>query len=195
VNPYGIDPRAVESRYDHDNYFLFVGRLSEEKGIETIVRAAKLIPDVPFKIVGRGPEMERLHRLADGVENVEFVGFRMGDELIELYRGARAVLLPSRVEENFPLSTLEAMAAGKPVIASDVGGVSEIVEDRVNGLLVKPIDLHGWVEAIMRLAYDEEFRFTLARSARDTIEKRFHINDHHRRLLAIYEEVTSTHIS
>lgn len=195
VNPYGIDPQSIESRYDHDGYFLFVGRLSEEKGIETIVRAAKLIPDVPFKIVGRGPEMERLHRLADGVENVEFVGFRMGDELVQLYRGARAVLLPSRVQENFPLALLEAMAAGKPVIASDVGGVSEIVEDRVNGLLVKPIDLQGWVEAIMRLAYDEDLRLVMARAARDTIEKRFHIDDHYRRLMTIYEEVTPTHIS
>src|SRR3990167_37111 len=78
VNPYGIDYALIEPRYDHDGYFLFVGRLSEEKGIETIVRVARLIPDILFKIVGRGPEMERLHLLADGLKNIEFVGFRMG---------------------------------------------------------------------------------------------------------------------
>jgi glycosyltransferase involved in cell wall biosynthesis len=194
VNHYGIDPHMVESREDHDGYMLFVGRLSDEKGIETIVRAAKLAPDIAFKIVGRGPEMERLHRLAEGAENVEFMGFRMGEELADLYRGAMAVLLPSRVHENFPLTILEAMAAGKPVIASEVGGVPEIVEDRVNGLLVNPVDLHGWVEAIMRLAYDEDVRRFMSAAARNTVEQRFHIDDHERRLMAIYEEATPTHI-
>lgn len=193
VNHYGIDPHVVESRYDHDSYFLFVGRLSEEKGIETIVRAAKLIPDVPFKIVGRGPQMDRLHRLADGLTNVEFLGFRDGAELAELYRGATAVLLPSRVHENFPLAALESMAAGKPVIASHVGGVPEIVEDRVNGLLVAPADLHGWAEAIMRLAYDEELRLGMAHAARSTVEQRFGLDDHYRRLMAMYQEVLPTH--
>lgn len=188
VNHYGIDPQSIESRYDHDGYFLFVGRLSEEKGIETIVRVAKLIPDVSFKIVGRGPEMNRLHRLSEGLSNIEFLGFRMGEELANLYRGAMAVLLPSRVHENFPLAILESMAAGKPVIASHVGGVSEIVDDRVNGLLVNPVDLPGWVEAIMRLAYDEEIRLSMARAARSTIEHRFGLDDHYRRLVAMYQE-------
>ena len=189
VNHYGIDPHTIESRLDHDAYFLFVGRLSEEKGIETVIRVAKMIPDVKFKIVGRGPQMNRLHRLAEGLTNVDFVGFRQGEELAALYQGAMAVLLPSRVHENFPLAVLEAMASGKPVIASHVGGVPEIVEDRVNGLLVAPADLHGWVEAIMRLAYDEEFRLSLARVARSTIEHRFQLDDHYRRLMAIYQEV------
>lgn len=188
VNHYGIDPHSIQSRYDHDGYVLFVGRLSEEKGIETIIRAAKLVPDVMCKIVGRGPEMDRLHRLAEGLSNVEFLGFRMGEELAELYRGAMAVLLPSRVHENFPLAVLEAMAAGKPVIASHVGGVPEIVEDRVNGLLVAPADLHGWVEALMRLCYDEELRLSMAHAARSTVEHRFGLNEHYRRLMALYHE-------
>lgn len=192
VNHYGIDPHSIEPRYDHDNYFLFVGRLSEEKGIETIVRAAKLIPDILFKIVGRGPEMERLHRLADELANVEFLGFRTGGELANLYRGAMAALLPSRVHENFPLTILESMTAGKPVIASHVGGVSEIVDDRVNGLLVNPVDLNGWVEAITRLAYDEELRLSMARAARLTIERRFELGNHYSRLMAIYQEALST---
>lgn len=193
VNHYGIDPKSIQSRYDHDGYFLFVGRLSEEKGIETIVRAAKLIPDVTFKIVGRGPQMERLHRLAEGLSNIEFLGFRMGEELANLYRGAMAVLLPSRVHENFPLAILESMAAGKPVIASHVGGVPEIVDDRVNGLLVSPADLNGWVEAIMRLAYDEDLRLSMAHAARSTVEYRFQLDDHYHRLMAMYEEVLRIH--
>jgi glycosyltransferase involved in cell wall biosynthesis len=194
VNHYGIDPSNITSDFRHMGYMLFVGRLSAEKGVETILRAAKSLPDIPFKIVGRGPEMARLHRLADGLPNIEFLGFQMGEELQELYHGASAVLLPSRVHENFPLAVLEAMAAGKPVIASDVGGVPEIVKDRVNGMLVRPTDLHGWVEAIVRLAHDADHQKSLAMAARQTVQEHFRQEDHYRRLHNIYQEATEIQI-
>lgn len=189
TNPYGFDTRTVEPCYESDGYFLYVGRLSEEKGVETIIHAAKLLPGTKFKIVGHGPQINYLHKLAYGMENVEFLGFRVGDELMRLYQRAAAVLLPSRVHENFPLITLEAMAAGKPVIASEVGGVPEVVEDRVTGFLVKPIDIQGWVEAIMRIDLDDALREKMSRASRYVVEKRFSVEDHYRRLLQIYEEV------
>lgn len=189
VNPYGIEADSIEPSYQHEGYFLFVGRLSEEKGIETIVHIAKLLPDISFKIVGRGPHMEYLHRLAIDVPNVEFTGFRSGDELKALYRGACAVLLPSRVHEVFPLVLLEAMATGKPVIASHVGGVGEIVEDGVNGFLLHPTDLHSWTEAVMRLFYDSDLQFIQSRSARSTVEHKFSSKNHFQRLMQIYQEV------
>jgi glycosyltransferase involved in cell wall biosynthesis len=193
VNPYGIDASSTTSRLDHDGYMLFVGRLSDEKGVETIVRAAKLLPDITFKIVGRGPQMDYLHNYAHDLDNVEFLGFRNGNELQGLYKGAQAVLIPSRVHENFPLTILEAMAAGKPVIASNVGGVPELVQDHVNGILVSPTDLPSWVESILRLALDEDMRITMARKARQSIEQDFQLKTHHQRLLAIYQEVTPKH--
>ena len=189
VVPFGINARLLEPRYNRGSYFLFVGRLSEEKGIETIVHAAGLLPDLVFKIVGRGPRMEHLHRLADGLANVEFLGYRDGEELRDLYRGTRAVVLPSRVHENFPLTILEAMAIGKPVIGSNVGGVPEIIQDCINGFLVAPTDLRGWVEAIMRLAYDDELYARLSREARATVEERFAAEDHYQRLMEIYNGV------
>ncbi len=189
VNKYGIDVNQIEPNYTHQNYALFVGRLSEEKGIETIVNAARLLPDIQFKIVGRGDDMERLHRLGDKIPNLEFLGFRVGDELKELYRNATVVLLPSRVNEVFPLILLEAMAAGKPVIASNVGGVPEIVEDRINGMLVHPSDVNAWTEAIMRVFYDNDLQQTLSRNARHTVEKNFKIEDHYKRTMGFFEEV------
>lgn len=176
--PHGIDPSSVDPRYDHDGYFLFAGRLSEEKGIETIIRMAELIPDKQFKIVGVGPAEARLHALSHGIPNIEFLGFRLGEELKDLYRGAIAVLLPSQVEEVFPLSVLEAMASGTPVIASAVGGVPEQIEDRHTGFLVKPLDLHSWVESAMRLAYDDDLHRRIAKEARLSVETRFHSAKH-----------------
>ncbi len=194
VNHYGIDTRLIEPTYRHEGYFLFVGRLSEEKGVDMVIHVAKLLPDIKFKIAGRGPHMEYLHRLAIDAPNVEFLGFRSGDELRDLYRGACAVLLPSRVHEVFPLITLEAMAAGKSVIASDVGGVSEVVEDRVNGWLVAPTDLHGWIEAVLRLYHDLDLHSRLSRNARESVEHKFCLSDHYHRLLGIYQEVTPKHL-
>lgn len=191
VLPYGVDPNATQPNYTHKKYALFVGRLSEEKGIETIISLAKILPDITFKIVGRGPAMAMLHRAGDKCSNLEFVGFRMGDELKELYANATVVLLPSRVHEVFPLITLEAMSVGKPVIASRVGGLPEIIDDGINGFLVPPLDLHGWTEAVMRVFYDDDLQQRLSRGARESIEKRFSLDDHHRKLMMYYEEAMS----
>ncbi len=188
VNPYGVDPDTVAPRYDHDGYVLYVGRLSAEKGVETVVQLARTLPDLCFKIVGTGPEEAYLHALGHGCGNLEFIGFKMGDELKDLYRGAIAVLLPSRTQEVFPLITLEAMAAGKPVIASHVGGVGEAVHDRQTGLLVHPTDLHGWTEAVMRVAYDDGLRHFLSHNARLSAETTFHIHRHREAVLSSYAE-------
>jgi len=189
VNPYGIATEKIAPSFDHQKYFLFVGRLSEEKGIETILETARALPDIAFKIVGTGPEEDRLHAFAHGLPNVEFLGFQSGEDLQKWYRGATALLLPSRVQEVFPLVILEAMAYGKPVIASNVGGVSEVLEDRHTGLLVKPLDERGWREAVARLFEDEDERLFLAENARLAAETRFHSNRHWNRLKDIYEEL------
>lgn len=195
VLPYGIDPNSALPNYSHKRYALFVGRLSEEKGIETIISLAKILPDMTFKIVGRGPEMAKLHRAGDKCPNLEFMGFRMGDELKELYANATVVLIPSRVHEVFPLITLEAMAHGKPVIGSNVGGMPEVIEDGVNGFLVSPLDLHRWTETLMRVFYDDDLRKKLSHNARDLVETRFSLDVHHRKLMMYYEEAMSRIVS
>ncbi len=191
IVPYGIDSRHMEPRYDHDGYFLYVGRLSEEKGVDTIIRAAKILDDVPLKIVGTGPQSAWLHKLAHGHENIEFLGYRSGKELEDLYRGATALLLPSRVHENAPLVVLEAMAYGTPVIASDVGGVSEMVLDRQTGILVDPADLDAWTEAMLRVYYDEELLRYLAESSRKRVEDQFSIHRHHQEIMSIYKALVN----
>jgi glycosyltransferase involved in cell wall biosynthesis len=190
VIPYGFDLAGVQPAQGHKGYALFVGRLSEEKGVEMVIHAAKLLPEITFKIAGTGPDEPRLRAMAHGCKNVTFEGFAMGDVLHDLYQGAFTVLLPSRVHENAPLTVLEAMGHGKPVIASDVGGVSELVEDRVSGLLVKPLSLHGWTEAISRLYYDSDYQQRLSKQARRKVEKDFRLEDHYRRVWQVYEQVT-----
>lgn len=183
-----VDAETILPSYEHRGYFLFVGRLSPEKGGATILRLAKLLPNIHFKIVGSGPEQEKLEQKGRGLGNVEFLGFRTGDALQELYHGAIAVLIPSRVQDNFPFTALEAHASGKPVIGSEVGGTGEIVQDRVTGFLVKPLDLHGWSEAVMRLQYDDDLQQQMSKAAREWVEKRFTIRAHDDQLMRLYDE-------
>ncbi|KKU34218.1 MAG: hypothetical protein UX57_C0001G0014 [Candidatus Uhrbacteria bacterium GW2011_GWE2_46_68] len=184
-----VETERILPSYQHRGYFLFVGRLSPEKGGATILRLARFLPNIHFKIVGSGPEQEKLEQKGRGLSNVEFLGFRIGDALQELYHGAIAVLIPSRVQDNFPFTALEAHASGKPVIGSEVGGMGEIVQDRVTGFLVKPLDLHGWSEAVMRLWYDDDLQQQMSKAAREWVEKRFTIRAHDEQLMRLYEEV------
>jgi glycosyltransferase involved in cell wall biosynthesis len=195
VNPYGINSGSIEPRYDHDGFFLFVGRLSEEKGVEMIVRLAQELPYIQFKIMGRGPQQDYLHRLAIGTDNIEFLGFRTGKDLANWYQRACAVLVPSRVREVFPLVCMEAMSYGTPVIASNVGGIPEVVEDRVSGMLVDPMDEPGWIEAVLRLFHDTDLQSSMARNARARAQNDFRNEDHYRRLLHSYQAVSQKQTS
>ncbi|MFH1405128.1 MAG: glycosyltransferase family 4 protein [Patescibacteria group bacterium] len=191
VNPFGIDPARIEPCYENKGYVLFIGRLSQEKGIETVIALASSLPDVKFKIAGRGPQEEYLHRLAHPYNNIEFVGFKTKDALRDLYRGAICVLAPSRVHEVFPFSVLEAMAAGKPVIASKVGGIPEIIEDHISGILVDPADQFAWSESLMRIVYDCDFRVRMGKNARLSIETNFTAERHYQDLMRVYKNLSS----
>jgi glycosyltransferase involved in cell wall biosynthesis len=189
VIPYGVVLEEGSFSQDHEGYVLYVGRLSQEKGVEMVIHSAKALPEIQFKIVGTGPAEPHLRAMAKGYQNITFEGFQIGDALKNLYQGSFAVMLPSRVHENAPLAVLEAMGHAKPVIASDVGGVSELIEDRVSGLLVKPLSLHSWTEAITRLYYDSNYQQRLAKAARRKVSQDHRLEEHFGRVWQVYEQV------
>jgi glycosyltransferase involved in cell wall biosynthesis len=131
------------------SYVGFVGRVSPEKGIETLREAARLLPDVPFKIAGDCDPSSGLTRGAP--PNVEFLGHLGGKDLSEFYRQARLIVLPSVWYEGFPMILPEAMLHGRPVVASRIGGLPEIVEDGVTGLLSQPGDASDLAAKIRQL--------------------------------------------
>ena len=124
---YGICDRT-------EGYVLFFGRLSSEKGVGTLIEAAKKC-GCHLVILGTGPQEAELKAQAEGWDNIEFKGFQTGDALAAYVRNSRCVVLPSEWYENGPYSAMEAMAQGKPLIVSDLGGLPELVEDGVNGYI------------------------------------------------------------
>lgn len=118
-------------------YYLYFGRLSYEKGIGTLVSAFVNMPDKKLKIVGTGIETENLKKLAteNGCENIEFLGFKKGQELHELVRNAYFVIVPSEWYENNPMTIVESYSASTPVIGAKIGGIPEIVDEGKTGFL------------------------------------------------------------
>ncbi len=134
-----------------EDYILYFGRFSEEKGIGTLLEAAKKMPEVNFVFAGKGP----LESLVDSVENIKNVGFKSGDELANLIRKARASVYPSEWYENCPFSVMESQLYGTPVIGADIGGIPELIQAGKTGLLFRSGDVDELCDKIHILWQDD----------------------------------------
>jgi glycosyltransferase involved in cell wall biosynthesis len=179
----------VPKREGPGEYFLFLGRLSAEKGLATIIEASRGRGDSRIVVVGGGPEREAMHALAH--PGVEFRGAVDAAAVPEIVRRARALLVPSTCFEGAPRSLLEAYAAGVPVIASRIGGLPELVEDGVTGLLVDPNEPEKWADAMARLGGDDEAS-RMGLEAHRLWEKRFGPDEGLRNLEEAYRAVVAT---
>lgn len=133
---------VYELSTETNDYILYFGRLSKEKGVETLIKSMKRI-DYKLVILGTGPiesELKELVKKEDLESKVSFLGFKAGEELKNYIKKARAVVLPSEWYENGPYSAMEAMALGKPLIVSNYGGLPELVDNEVNGYVFNTED-------------------------------------------------------
>ena len=129
------------------DYILFFGRLSPEKGIGIFLECCRMLPDVKFVIAGTGPQED----MCRGLSNVEYVGFQTGDALHRLIAEARLSVLPAVWHENCPLAILESQSLGTPVIATNMGGIPELIEDGVTGIIIKKKTAEAFSDAISAL--------------------------------------------
>jgi len=125
-----VDPVPFKEVQKKD-YVLYFGRYSQEKGIKTLVKAAKELPDISFVFAGSGP----LEKLLDGVPNIKNVGFQAGEALEKLIREASFSVMPSECNENCPFSVMESQMYGTPVLGANVGGIPELIQEGKTGEL------------------------------------------------------------
>jgi glycosyltransferase involved in cell wall biosynthesis len=189
VVPHCVPPAADPGRPPGE-YGLFLGRLSNEKGVDVLLEALAAAGDPPFRIAGAGPAEERLRSKASGLglRRTTWLGLVPRDRVPELLAGSRYVVVPSIWEENLPLSVLEAMSAGRAVIASRRGGLVELVEGG-RGVPVEPGDHRALAEAIASLAADAERCRSLGGSARRYFEEEHTPEVHVGRLASAYERL------
>jgi glycosyltransferase involved in cell wall biosynthesis len=179
VLPNFVRPRE-QPPADAGDFALAAGRLAEEKGFDTAIAAARAAR-VPLTIAGTGPDERRLRAMAD--ETVTFTGLLPPAELGELRRRAAVVLAPSKWDEPCPYSVLDAMADGIPVLASDRGGLPELVDTQS---VLPADDLAAWTEALGALWRDPELRRARGEQGLARVRERFNEDRYLAGLLAIY---------
>ena len=151
----GIPPMIgdIEEK-EMGDWVTFVGRVSPEKGIYEFIDAARMNPDIPFKVAGNLDEQFRIPE--DCPSNVEFVGFKKGAELNRLYTDSRIIVIPSKWYEGFPNVILRGMLLKRPVITTSIGAMQSIIDTGVNGILVTPGCAKELGEAVKKLYYDKK---------------------------------------
>ena len=173
-------------------YGLYFGRITEEKGVETVVKAYELLPDHEVKIMGDDTteEAARLKKYVEehGMKNVEFIGFKGGAELEAVIKSARFTLIPSIWYDNLPNTALESFQYSKPVISSNIGSLPELVVDGYNGYLFDPYKPEELAEKI-RLFDDGELVQKMGANSRSRLENRFAPKAHYDALMKVFKDV------
>ena len=182
VLPMGVDFDAIASgvgvREPVAGQLFFVGRLAEKKGVDVLLKALVDVPGCTLRVGGDGPERARLEGQATELgldDRVEFLGRLGREEILQELKHAAAVVLASRVakdgdQDGTPVVMMEAVAAGAPVIASNLGGLGEYLDDGRTGLLAKPADVKSLVAALQRATADPAALEAVGSRARESLE-------------------------
>lgn len=164
-----------------EEYVLYFGRYSKEKGIETLIKACTELPGVKFVFAGKGPLEELVNRTA----NIENRGFLSGTGLEDLIRGAKFSIYPSEWYENCPFSVMESIQYGTPVLGADIGGIPELVKDGINGELFESGNIEELKKKILKLWNDEEVCKKYSKACVQTYFDS--VEEYSRKLLELYK--------
>lgn len=191
VNQTFIDTTDITPNYNNKGYVLCLGRFSIEKGFGYVVESMSYLKDLDVKVAVTGKwencsnELKSFIKLNDLRDKIKFVGFLHGSDLKELVSNAMCVACPAIWYENMPNVILEAYAYGKPVIASDIGSLAEVVEDGKTGLLFEPKNSEQIAECIRMLYEDSSLTEKLGKNARIEAESKYSPEAHWKRFVDI----------
>jgi glycosyltransferase involved in cell wall biosynthesis len=170
-----------------------IGRLEEQKGhvylFEALARLRDAIPNLHLMVVGEGTLGDSMRQLVNSLKlssNVTFAGARRDMRIV--YEALDMVVIPS-LWEGLPITLLEAMASGRPVIATAVGGIPEVIRHESNGLLVPPKDCLAIADAIKRSYVDRDLMCRLALAGRKTVQNEFSIELTARKIIDVYQDL------
>lgn len=191
VKPHFVTPDPGMGRPGTERGFvLFVGRLTEEKGVRVLLAAAARASDVPVRVVGDGPLATEVRRAA--LPNVTLLGPRPHREILEMMGAARSVVVPSVWYETFGLVVIESYARGTPVIVSDIGALGELV-DEDTGVRVAPGDPVALAAALQEAWTSAEAADARGRAARQRYVERYTAAAGYAALHRVYDDVLDEH--
>jgi len=189
--PIFIDTKSYEPQYDSENYFLYFGRLSEEKGLTHLLEAMKYLRGYKLIAIGDGPQREILEKVKESqnLDNIEFLGAKYGDDLSEYIKKARFVVVPSTWFDNSPNVILEAYACGKPVLGANIGGIPEYIQEGKTGLLYNHDNIEQLKEKIDFLMKNPDICSEMGRAARSLTEEEYNPDLHYQKVYELLQSV------
>jgi glycosyltransferase involved in cell wall biosynthesis len=173
-----------------ENFFLFIGRLTPEKGIETILDAANLYK-FNLVIIGDGPMKEMVEDAVRKNPAITYLGLQSKPTVINYLKRCKALLFPSIWYEGFPVTILEAFSTGTPVIASNLGSMKEIIKDKVNGMHFNPGDPIHLISKIIFISRNKDLALMMSNNARTSYEENYTPLENYKQLEQIYRKVIS----
>ncbi len=177
--------KAKRSQFEKEDYYCYIGRLSVEKGVETLISAAKKLP-YTLKIIGSGPLLEVLQEKSKN-DNIEFVGYKQWAEIKEIVGKARFSVIPSEWYENNPLSVIESLCLGTPVLGANIGGIPELlIKNELNSLFASGdvFDLKAKIKRMWTKNNREADYKELAESS----QLQFSTDIYYKKLMKIYNQ-------
>jgi glycosyltransferase involved in cell wall biosynthesis len=192
LNNFLIDGPVPYEGENISDYYLYVGRISEEKGIKTLIDAASENNSYKLKIIGTGPLLEEMVSYAKSKKeknSTEFLGYKKHEEVLSLLSRCRFVVLPSEWYENYPYSILEAFSFAKPVIGARIGGIPEIIKNWETGLLFDPGDSEDLSLKIRFFIDHPDKAEELGRNAKQFIDQEINADKHFDKLMSVYRDV------
>ncbi|MBW2072024.1 MAG: glycosyltransferase family 4 protein [Deltaproteobacteria bacterium] len=190
-----VDCHCIRPSTSHGEHFLYFGRLERYKGVFTLLKAAADIRNVPLYIVGSGKALPEMYRWTQKrqLSHIRFLGFTKGRDLDNLIRQSICAIVPSLWYETFGLTIIETFAHGRPVIASRIGGITEIISDGEDGFLVSPGDAAELRVKLVQMAADNDLAMRMGHAARKKVQEQFSPEIHYKNLMSVYNKILKQH--
>lgn len=196
VIPTFIDSTNITPNYKQNNYFLILGRISEQKGIIYAIKAIAILKEYDYKLYITGElsndrygELIKKEIKENELENkIVFTGFIKGERLKKIISNCIAVITPAIWYENMPNSVIESFAYGKPVIASKLGSLIEMVDNNKNGFLFKAGDYKELSKKMLNYINDKELALEHGKNARKKCENNYSLNKHMERIIKVFKK-------
>lgn len=192
---YFVEPAHYVPADNPGSYVLLFCYLVPQKGIMTLLRALTRFPNLPVRVAGEGPAETEMRTFIQeqGLSQVEMVGFVRGEALHDLIRGGMLTIVPSEWYENSPMTVYESYAVGRPVLASRIGGIPELVEEGETGLLFQPGDVDDLADKLQQMISQRDRLFEWGKRGRQKLERELGPERYYQQLMAVYRQAMARH--
>lgn len=187
-----IDINNKEYKNNLGNYALYIGRLSKEKGILNLIEAFSKLNKGILHIAGIGDEYDNIKNYIENQKlekRIKLLGYLNKDEIAKEIIGCKFVVVPSIWYENCPYSILETLSLGKTIIGSNIGGISELIEDKKTGLLYEPNNIEDLKEKIKLFFEDDNLVNTYSNNAKKFAQKNFSKQKYYKKIIKVYNDL------